>query len=115
MQDQLKSIQQIQASNGAFAAILSDGSVVTWGRRNAGGDSRAVRNQLKIVQQIQASNYAFAAILSDGSVVAWGDRRSGGDSRAVHDKLKGISSATDRLLPGAEGMRVATVVQCKIS
>ena len=31
VQGQLKSLpQQIQASDGAFAAILSDGSVVTW-------------------------------------------------------------------------------------
>ena len=32
MRDQLKNVQQIQAtSHGAFAAILGDGSVVTWG------------------------------------------------------------------------------------
>lgn len=29
-QDQLKGVRQIQASFGAFAAILSDGSVVAW-------------------------------------------------------------------------------------
>ena len=42
--------------NGCFAAILGDGSVVTWGRTDCGGDSRSVQNQLKNVQQIQASN-----------------------------------------------------------
>ena len=31
VQDQLKDVQQIQASSRAFAAILGDGSVVTWG------------------------------------------------------------------------------------
>jgi hypothetical protein len=30
VQDQLKGVQQVQASDGAFAAILEDGSVVTW-------------------------------------------------------------------------------------
>ena len=59
----------------AFAAILGDGSVVTWGRAWFGGDSSAVRDQLKNVQQIQASDSAFAAILGDGSVVTWGDAR----------------------------------------
>ena len=39
----------------AFAAILGDGSVVTWGDAECGGDSRAVQGQLKNVQQIQAS------------------------------------------------------------
>ena len=72
MQDQLKGVQLIQASHGAFAAILTDGSVVTWGRPGLGGDSRAVQDQLKGVQQILASHQAFAAILTDGSVVTWG-------------------------------------------
>ena len=67
---------QIQSTSGAFAAILGDGSVATWGRD--GGDSSAVQEQLKNVQQIQASERAFAAILADGSVVTWGDPFSGG-------------------------------------
>ena len=75
---QLTGAQQIQAYRYAFAAILTDGSVVTWGHPRAGGDSRAVQDQLKGVQQIQACVGAFAAILSDGSVVAWGDEDPGG-------------------------------------
>ena len=58
MQEQLKNVQQIQASYfdfGAFAAILADGSVVTWGHADYGGDSGAVQEQLKNVQQIQAT------------------------------------------------------------
>ena len=65
-------MQQIQATNCAFAAILEDGSVATWGAAGTGGDSSAVRDQLKGVQQIQATGHAFAAILEDGSVVTWG-------------------------------------------
>ena len=48
VQDQLKNVQHIQASsNGAFAAILADGSVVTWGAPEHGGDSSTVQDQLK--------------------------------------------------------------------
>ena len=54
------------------AAILGDGSVVTWGDEKHGGDSSAVRDQLKNIQQIQANRFTFAAILADGSVVTWG-------------------------------------------
>ena len=54
---------QIRANTGAFAAILGDGSVVTWGDADCGGDSSAVQAQLKDVQQIQANTGAFAAIL----------------------------------------------------
>ena len=88
--DQLKGVQQIQATEQAFAAILEDGDVVTWGNADYAGDSSAVRDQLRGVQQIQATDDAFAAILEDGSVVTWGDARSGGDSSAVRDQLKGV-------------------------
>ena len=46
--------QKIQAASGAFAAILEDESVVTWGYKYFGGDSSAVQDQLKGVKQIQA-------------------------------------------------------------
>ncbi|OLP80686.1 hypothetical protein AK812_SmicGene38864 [Symbiodinium microadriaticum] len=57
----------------AFAALFGDGSVVTWGHADSGGDSSAIQDQLRDVQKIQASGQAFAAILGDGSVVTWGD------------------------------------------
>ena len=58
----------IYSNAAAFAAVLGDGSVVTWGDARYGGDSRASRRQLEDVRQIQATNCAFAAILGDGSV-----------------------------------------------
>ena len=39
VQDRLKNVQQIQSSHRAFAAILGNGSVVTWGDAMHGGDS----------------------------------------------------------------------------
>ena len=47
MEDKLTNVQQIQATQRAFAAILGDGSVVTWGEATYGGDSAAVQGQLK--------------------------------------------------------------------
>ena len=52
VRDQLRGVQQIRATDKAFAAILEDRSVVTWGASGCGGDSSAVRDQLKGVQQI---------------------------------------------------------------
>ncbi|CAE7435911.1 HERC2 [Symbiodinium sp. KB8] len=90
VRDQLKTVQQIQASADAFAAILHDGSVVTWGDVDFGGDSSAVQDQLKNVQRIQAAQNAFAAILGDGSVVTWGEADSGGDSSDMRDQLTNV-------------------------
>ena len=53
-----------QLKDGAFAAILEDGSVVTWGDADCGGDSSAVRDQLKGVQ-LQSSRGAFATDRED--------------------------------------------------
>ena len=82
VQDQLRNVQQIQATMSAFAAILGDGSVVTWGDAECGGNSSAVKDQLKNVQQIQATSGAFAALLDDGFVVAWGAADCGSDGSA---------------------------------
>ena len=90
VQEQLKGVQQLQATVFAFAAILADRSVVTWGKPDCGGDSSEVQDQLKGVQQLQATDRAFAAILADGSVVTWGDPDYGGDSSEVQDQLKGV-------------------------
>ena len=85
VQHQLKNVQCIQASSGAFAAILADRSVVCWGNVSDGADSSRVQQQLKNVQAIQASNSAFAAILFDGSVLTWGHPKWGG--LLCHDEL----------------------------
>ena len=56
------STTQVRGNLHAFAAILGDGSVVTWGDAEKGGDSSAVQDRLKDVQQIQRTGEAFAAI-----------------------------------------------------
>ena len=73
LQDQLKNVQQIQASNYAFAAILGDGFVGTWGSERFGSDGSSAEDQLQSVQQIHASKSAFAAF------VTWGFGANGGD------------------------------------
>lgn len=80
-------VQHIAASDTAFAALRSDGTVVTWGHPSQGGDSRQVQDLLRDVQQIQANKSAFAAILQNGTVVTWGDPKRGGDCTAVESQL----------------------------
>ena len=61
---------RLAATCGAFAALLGDGSVATWGAN--GGDCGLAQQQLTCVQDIQASSGAFAAITDTGCIVAWG-------------------------------------------
>jgi hypothetical protein len=70
--------------------MKSDGSVVTWGHAQAGGNSRGVAAQLSSgVHSVVGGRNAFAAVKSDGSVVTWGYGPDGGDSRAVAKQLSG--------------------------
>ena len=125
VQDQLKNVQQIQASRRSCAAILGDGSAITWGDADYGGDSSTVQHRLKNAQQIQAS--MFAAILEDGSVITWGNAGYGADSSFVQDQLKDVqqiqasSQAFVAILGdglsshGAVRSLVVTAVPCKTS
>lgn len=82
----------------AFAALKDDGSVVTWGHMESGGNStvadsintngnwivseyKNVSGELSSnVTAIYSNSYAFAALKKNGSVVTWGDIESGGNS-----------------------------------
>ena len=86
VRQQLVQVQQIQATGSAFAAILEDGSVVTWGDSDSGGSSQ-VQEQLVQVHSIQATVFSFAAILEKGFVVTWDNPGTGGDSSQVSPKV----------------------------
>lgn len=47
VQDQLRNVRKIQATQCALAAINSEGGVVTWGLRQLGGDNSEVSDQLR--------------------------------------------------------------------
>ena len=59
---QLTNVVEIYSNEVAFAALKSDGTVVTWGEDNSGGDSSAVASELTNVQTIKASGSAFTAM-----------------------------------------------------
>ena len=93
IQDRLHSpVQQVQGSNAAFAALLADGTVVTWGDELYGALPWDVEFEalLQNVQELQSTKSAFAAILRDGSVQTWGEVATGGSSSAVKDELNKV-------------------------
>jgi len=77
----------------AFAAILKNGLVKTWGASSYGGDSSDIdldgdgnKNTYtgsKKVTQIFSTASAFAALRSDGSVLTWGNNSNGGNSSGI--------------------------------
>ena len=77
VQEKLVDVCHVKASGRAFAAILGDGSVVTWdGKRlrDRGGDSSDVQDLLKEVKFIAATDQAFAALRLDALLYSPGQR-----------------------------------------
>ena len=55
----------------SFAAVFNDGSVVTLGDKNVGGDSSTVQGALIGVGKVYSM--CAAAMLKDWTIVTWGD------------------------------------------
>jgi len=63
----------VYSNNDAFAALKTNGSVVTWGDPYAGGDTSIVSNDLTSgVVSIYSTAFMFAALKTNGNVVTWG-------------------------------------------
>ena len=67
----LTNVKNIASTEGAYAALKTDGTVVAFGDPDSGGDSSLVQTQLTGVTQIVGTNYDFVALRNDGTVVGW--------------------------------------------
>ncbi|MBV7314122.1 Ig-like domain-containing protein [Shewanella sp. NIFS-20-20] len=85
-------VKTIYANYFAFAALMTDDTVVTWGQPDNGGNISAVADQLVDVATIFAGSSTFAALKHDGSVVTWGKAEFGGDSSTVQADLQNVSA-----------------------
>ena len=73
----------------SFAAIKSDGSIVSWGSVSTDGDEELKRfTESGPFLQVFSNRHAFAAIRSDGKLITWGNGGRGGEKRAAKDDLQ---------------------------
>ena len=92
----------VQSTCRAFAALRRDGSVVTWGAPEAGGDSSAVRPRLVAVRAIQAADGAFAALTAHGAVVSWGLHMGGAEAVRGAKAVQATATAFAAILEDGE-------------
>ena len=77
------------ATHGALASLSLNGQVETWGRRDAGGESRQFAGLLAAdVVDVCATHSAFAVLRSNGSVLAFGSDAEGGNPSSVAARLQ---------------------------
>ena len=87
-----RTVAKVVAADRAFAALLSDGSVLAWGRAEGGGDAATVAALLRSgVADVTPAGKAFAARTVGGTVVAWGSPHHGGDAATVAAQLVGVT------------------------
>ena len=79
--------EKLFSNDGAFACLLHDGSVQTWGSPAHGGDTLHISRILVRVNTIVSTRAAFAALREDGQIVTWGCRDSGGDCGALAEHV----------------------------
>ena len=92
-------VSRVFSTQSAFAALLDDGSVVTWG--DLGGDSTAVQDQLTSgVTNVFSNQGAFVALKDDGSVVTWGDPANGGEISESSYEPRTVQPLTEVLSSG---------------
>jgi len=88
-------ITQVVPNSEAFAALTSDGQVLTWGAKDCGGES-TVKEMPAKATRVYSTQRAFAALTgitndgAGGAVIAWGDAVFGGDNSACAARLNGI-------------------------
>ncbi len=96
-------VRTVASTVGSFAATKTDGSVVTWGGLESGGDSTCTPSETCTpapagslssgVAQVHANAESFAALKRDGTVAAWGNPLLGGDASApVGGALAGVTA-----------------------
>ena len=82
-QDALGNLQggvvKIFSTDQSFAALKSDGTVVSWGYEVNTSDTQNLNN----VNMIATTSRAFAALKNDGTVFTWGSARHGGSASGV--------------------------------
>jgi hypothetical protein len=82
-------VQTIVATLAAFAALKTNGRVITWGDPELGGDSSSVSFDLQVdVKTVFSNDCAFAALKTNGKVITWGDPENGGNSSSVSSDLQ---------------------------
>lgn len=75
-----RDIKSVISNYYSFAALKTNNTVLTWGRKGFGGDSpNFYLADGETISSIYSSVFAYAALTSEGKVKAWGKKEFGGD------------------------------------
>ena len=84
-------VNSVALTNRDGLALLTDGTVVSWGNREHGVDNIPPEIQGK-VRSISAGSWHFSASLHDGSVVSWGRNNYNQTRTSNHSNIASVHS-----------------------
>jgi alpha-tubulin suppressor-like RCC1 family protein len=88
--ENLQNVKEVVANRGAYAALLADDSVCTWGDSKYLTGIENVCESLHNVSKIYSNECAFAALMQNKTVLTWGMPMFGGDSSKVTNLLQDV-------------------------
>lgn len=74
----LTDVKEIYVNDDAYWALKTDGTIVSWGVRDKGGDTSLCQSLLVNVVKVTTVNTGFVALRSDGNIVLCGQADSAG-------------------------------------
>ncbi|MUK94763.1 hypothetical protein GNP80_20340 [Aliivibrio fischeri] len=74
-------IKDIKHTTAAFAVLLKNGEVHSWGKESEGATTNVLHN----VKAIHSNFGAFLSVHEDGSLSSWGNARFGAGGHLLHD------------------------------
>lgn len=84
----------IYSTNGAYAVLKDDNTVISFGHSDHGADYSPVEGDLVNVKEVYPlgtlTKGSFAALKNDGTVVTWGYNTAAGDSFSVSSQLTNV-------------------------
>ena len=98
MKEQLKHVVKVTGTDRAFAAILADGHVVTWGDPKCGGDSSSVQSELVNVREKLGLKYVWVHLLERHKLIfSWQFGISQSQKHMFRTKIRRKKALTSRL------------------
>ena len=61
----MRGVDKIYSTSSALAAVVKDGTVITWGNQAHGRDSRSLQAALRGVDKVYSTHSAFVAVLKE--------------------------------------------------
>ena len=96
-------ILRVYSTSTAFAALRADGTTISWGDNNRGGDSSSVSDQMGSIASISSLASSSAPQLSSPNEISFEGAKDVSTFSPITGTLIGVDPDSDQLIYGISG------------